>query len=322
MEPNEKWAIIINLKSGKKQFRQQINYLFRELERAQIEYDYKITEFAGHAILIARHYARENYLNFLVVGGDGTISEVVNGIFSVHQAHQHPIKIGLIPRGTGNDWARFWGLTRDYVHSVDTFLKGRVQLIDLGRVDYQLEGESKTHFFINSIGFGLDAAVAQSTNRIKKWLGSHSFMYSLALLMAVFRFRANRMEISSKGSFINDYIFTMNIANGSYCGGGMQLNPQAVPYDGLLDVMMARKPRLKDILSALPLIFNGKLLEHPVIESFRTDEINLDCTHGGIFEADGILVHCAPPLSVNIMSGVLQMVVPSDSSAYVLVERF
>ncbi|MDO9153458.1 MAG: diacylglycerol kinase family lipid kinase [Paludibacter sp.] len=304
------WAIIINPKSGKKQFRQQRKYLFLTLKHAGIRFDYKITKFAGHAIKIAKHFAQLNYRNFLVVGGDGTISELINGIFSANIADTSTIKIALIPRGTGNDWGRFWGLTNDYKHSIDIFLKNKTQSIDIGKINYELEGEQSTHYFINSVGFGLDAAVARNTNRMKRYVGSHSFLYTIALLGAVFTYRTHKAIIKSKEKIIEGAMFTMNVANGCYSGGGMKQNPNALPYDGLLDVMLAKKPTFKDILFALTLLFNGKLLQHPVIESFQTSKLTLQCEHNGIFEADGIVVNCSSPIAVEIIPKGILMIVP------------
>jgi len=310
MNQSDKWAVIINLKSGKKNFRIQINYLFRKLEEAGIAYEHRTTEFAGHAVLIARNFAKRQFNNFLVVGGDGTISEVINGIFDTETPHVQPLKIAQIPRGTGNDWARFWGLTRDYKHSIKIFLEGKSRSIDIGRADFMLEGEQQSRFFINSIGFGLDAAVAHNTNRLKRFVGSHAFLYMIALLWAVFKFKPKQAKLSSAEKQIEDVLFTMNIANGCYSGGGMKQNPDAVPYDGLLDVMMVRKPSFKEITTALPLVFNGKILQHPAIESFRSTELLLHTQNGNYFEADGIVVHYSPPVNIKIIPEAIQMIVP------------
>jgi diacylglycerol kinase (ATP) len=244
------WAIIINPKSGKRKFRQQRKYLFLTLKHAGIEFDYRVTRFAGHAIKIAEYFVEKNYKNIMVLGGDGTMSEVINGIFSANIEDTSSLKIALIPRGTGNDWGRFWGLTRDYKQSIDVFLKGKLQSIDIGKVEYQMEGEKESHFFINSIGLGLDAAVVNLTHRLKAVLGSHSFLYTLALLGAVFSYKAHKVRIFSDEKNITDSMFTMNVANGCYSGGGMKQNPNALPYDGLMDVMMAKKPTFWDITGA------------------------------------------------------------------------
>jgi diacylglycerol kinase (ATP) len=304
------WAIIINPKSGKKKFRQQRKYLFLVLKHAGIEFDYRVTRFAGHAIKIAKYFVEKDYKNIMILGGDGTMSEVINGIFSANIEDTSSLKIALIPRGTGNDWGRFWGLTRDYKQSIDVFLKGKLQPIDIGKVEYQMEGEKESHFFINSIGLGLDAAVVNLTHRLKAVLGSHSFLYTLALLGAVFTYKAHKVRIFSDKKNITDSMFTMNVANGCYSGGGMKQNPNALPYDGLMDVMMAKKPTFWDIITAILKLFNGKLLEHPVIESFQTQRLLVQCDKAALMEADGIIVNGFSPFSISILPNAIQMIVP------------
>ena len=304
------WAIIINPKSGKKQLNQQRKYLFLTLKNAGIQFDYRLTKFAGHAAKIARLFAEKKYQNFMILGGDGTISEVINGIFSANIEFTASLKIALIPRGTGNDWGRFWGLTRDYNHSLDVFLKGKLQPIDIGKVEYELEGEQQTHYFINSVGLGLDARVVNITHRLKRYVGSHSFLYSIALICAVFTYRARKVRIRSSDRNIDENMFTMNVANGCYSGGGMKQTPHALPYDGLLDVMMAKRPTFMDILGGLRRLFNGKLLEHPVIESFQTQRLRIQCHKHALLEADGIIVNGTSPYTISIIPNAIQMVVP------------
>jgi len=306
---SQHWAVIINPKSGKKQFRQQCRYLFHKLEQAGIQYECKMTKFSGHAIKIAKHYAELKYRNFLIVGGDGTISEVINGIFSAKIEKTSDLKIALIPRGTGNDWGRFWGLTTDYKHSIEVFLKNKLQTIDIGKINYELEGEKLTHFFINSVGFGLDATVTKIANFLRRYVGSHSILYLIALLSAVFTYKAHNVIIKLKEKTIRNVMFTMNVANGCFSGGGMKQNPNALPYDGIFDVMIAKKPTFKDILLALTLLFNGKILQHPVIDSFQTENLTLKSDYIRIFEADGIVVNCNSSIEINVIQNCIQMIV-------------
>ncbi|MEI8272816.1 MAG: diacylglycerol kinase family protein [Paludibacter sp.] len=311
MEINsEHWAIIINPKSGKKNFRQQQKYLFLMLKHAGIPFEYRMTKFANHASKIARYFLQKGYRNIMIMGGDGTMSEVINGIFSAEIPDKSSLKIALIPRGTGNDWARFWGLTTDYKKSIEVFFKGKIQPIDIGKVEYDMEGVKESHYFINSIGLGLDAAVVNLTHRLKEIFGSHSFMYTVALLGAVFTYKAHKIRIFSDERNIKDSMFTMNVANGCYSGGGMKQNPNALPYDGLMDVMMAKKPTLWDIITAILRLFNGKLLEHPVIESFQTKNLLVQSDKAALMEADGIIVNGFSPFNISIMPNAIQMIVP------------
>jgi len=305
-----RWSIIINPKSGKKNFRKQRKYLFLALKQAGIDFDYRITRFAGHASKIARYFVEKGYLNILVLGGDGTMSEVINGIFSSNIKDTSFLKIALIPGGTGNDWGRFWGLTSDYKKSINVFFNGKIQSIDVGKVEYEMEGVKESHFFINSIGLGLDAEVVNLTHRLKEIFGSHSFMYTVALLGAVFSYKPNKIRIFSEEKNISDMMFTMNVANGSYSGGGMKQNPNALPFDGLLDVMMAKKPTIWDIFTALIRLFNGKLLEHPVIESFQTKNLLIQSDKAALMEADGIIVNGFSPFEISIIPNAIQMIIP------------
>lgn len=304
------WGIIINPKSGKKKYRHQRKELFMVLKHHDIPFDYRVTRFAGHASKIARNFIESGYKNILVLGGDGTMSEVINGIFSAAVETTSDLKIALIPRGTGNDWGRFWGLTRDYRKSIDVFLKAKTRAIDIGKVAYDMEGRKEARFFINSIGFGLDAAVVNLTHRLKEIFGSHSFLYSVSLLLAVFGYRAHRVRIHSNNETISEKMFTMNIANGCYSGGGLKQTPDAVPYDGLFDVMIAKKPTFFKIIGALGYLFSGKLLRHSLIVSFRTNELLIQCDKKALLEADGIIVNGISPFRVTILPGAIQMIVP------------
>lgn len=304
------WVIIINPKSGKKKFRQQRKYLFLTLKHAGIHFECRETKFVGHAIKIAKSFAEKQYQNFMVLGGDGTISEVINGIFSANIDQTNSVKIALIPRGTGNDWGRFWGLTRNYNHSIEVFLKEKTQTIDIGKVEYELEGEKQIHYFINSVGFGLDATVAKITHRLKKFVGSHSFLYTVSLLGAVFTYRSHTATIQSKEKSLKESMFTMNVANGCYSGGGMKQTPNALPYDGLLDVMIAKKPTFFDIIGGLRCLFNGKLLEHPIIESFQTQQLTIQCNKNALMEVDGIIVNGSSPYKISIIPNAIKMIVP------------
>ena len=287
-----------------------MKYLFEKLKIEDIPFEYKVTKFTGHAVKIAKLFAEKGVQNFMVLGGDGTISEVVNGIFSADLEQTSSLKIALIPRGTGNDWGRFWNLTSDYNHSVDVFLTGKTQLIDIGKIEYVLEGEHQTRFFINSVGLGLDAAVVNITSLLKRYLGSHSFLYKLALLGAVFNYRAHGVTIRSVERNIDEKMFTMNVANGCFSGGGLKQTPFALPYDGLLDVMLAKKPTFFDIISGLRILFKGKLLEHPVIESFQTKKLIIRCHKKALIEADGIIVNGSSPYAMSIIPKAIQMIVP------------
>lgn len=308
---DQHWAIIINPKSGKKKFRRQRRYLFLKLKHAQVQFEFAVTKYEGHAILLAKLFAERHFKNFLVLGGDGTTSEVINGVFSACIEDHDRLKVAIIPRGTGNDWARFWGLNKDYQKSIDVFLTCKTQSIDIGRVSYSAEDKVYTHFFINSLGLGLDAEVVRLTHKIKGYIGSFSFLYIVALLIAVFTYRIHKVKIYfSDDEVFEDDMLTMSIANGCYSGGGLKQTPDAVPYDGLFDVMFARRPTLVDVVTALNKLFRGKLQDHKIIHSFQTHKLTITNETNVMMEADGIIIDGQLPCHVDIIPNAIQMVIP------------
>jgi diacylglycerol kinase (ATP) len=315
------WNIIINPKSGKRTLQKQLDYLFQTLEEKGIGYKKFYTRFAAHATEIAKDIVEDGERNILVVGGDGTFSEVVNGIFLAENVDTSEVKIALLPHGTGNDWGRFWGLTRKHKNAIDVFLKGASRLIDVGEATYHTGKQEKKHYFVNSIGFGLDRKVVHEVHRLKFFVGSYGILYYLALIKIVFTYKSKLVKIciddDSKGTHDKcdcreEKILTMNIGNGCYSGGGIRQNPTAIPYDGYFDAMYVIKPRFKDIITALPLAFNGKLTKHRIVRTIHSKNISVTSEGYYPFEADGIEVNAIGRIDVRVLPLSLQMVVPEE----------
>ena len=306
------WLVITNPKAGIRKLPKQREFIIHTLNKAGIPFIYKETEYSGHAIEIAKQYTRRGCSNFLVLGGDGSISEVINGIFAANTPDTSGIKLALIPRGTGNDWGRFWKLKKNDKKSMSVFLQNNDQQIDIGKIEYRVDGIPETHYFINSVGFGLDGEVCDLTHSLKKYTGSFSFLYTIALLAAIFRYKSTESEITVNNMKHKLKLFTMNIANGCYSGGGIKQNPSALPYDGVFDMMMVEKPTFSDIITALPLIFNGKLTKHRVIKSLRTEQVDISCKENIMVEADGIIVPNAHSCKVSILKDAIRMIVPKS----------
>ena len=128
-------GIIINPKSGKKAFRAQRLYLWKLLKARREPFIYRVTKYENHAIELARELVEEKACTkILILGGDGTLSEVINGIMRAELTPEQRanIKFGLMPRGTGNDFARHWGLNKDFKRSLDIFFQGYSKPIDVG----------------------------------------------------------------------------------------------------------------------------------------------------------------------------------------------
>lgn len=306
-------GIIINPKSGKSTFRKQRLYLFRLLKRRHQPFHYVVTKYANHAIELARDLVEKGYDQILVLGGDGTLSEVVNGIMTakVDAEVRKNVQFGLMPRGTGNDWGRFWNLTRDYKRSLDLFFNGKSQPIDIGEITFYRNGEEHKHYFVNSVGFGVDARTVERAHVLKYYVGSHSINYFFAFLSAAFTHKSISVKMSTDtGEEWVEPLYTMNIGNGPFSGGGIRQNPDADPRDGIFHSMFVRRPTWKLIWSCVPKLFNGRLSEVSFIRNFQAKEITMNTNKYMMFEADGILVDACGPYVIKNLHHAIQMTVP------------
>ena len=312
-------GIIINPKSGKAAYRKQRLYLFRLLKQRRESFTYKVTKYAGHATELARELVERGYDRILVLGGDGTLSETIDGIMHarVPDEVRRNVAFGLMPRGTGNDWGRFWGLTRDYRRSLDIFFSsGKRQTVDVGCLTLLRNGEQEKHYFINSVGFGIDARTCQRAQVLKYYVGSHGLNYFFGLLSAVFTHKSVPVELRTDGGLcLQQPMFTMNIGNGPFSGGGIRQNPDADPRDGIFHGMFVSRPSFRLILSALPKLFNGRLTEISFINNFTAREVTLQTRRHIMFEKDGILVDACGPYRIEVLPAALQMVVPEERNS-------
>lgn len=302
-------GIIINPKSGKRAFRAQRIYLWKLLRKRHMPFAYRVTKFAGHAIELARELVEKGYDEILVLGGDGTLSEVVNGIMcaDISSAQRAHIQIGLMPRGTGNDWGRYWNLSRDFKDSLRRFFDGEGHPIDIGCVTYWRNNIEHHRYFINSVGFGVDPLCCKKAETLKYYIGSHHVNYLFGLIAAVIQHKAQHMILTVDGvQAVDDCLFTMNIGNGPFSGGGIRQNPEADPQDGVFNSMFICKPTFAQVCKALPNLFNGKLTELPFVYPLVGKEIEISYRKHILFEADGILMNIIGPCKVTCIHHALQ----------------
>ena len=307
-------GIIINPKSGKKAFRAQRLYLWKLLKARREPFIYRVTKYENHAIELGRELVEDKgCTEILVLGGDGTISEVINGIMRADlTAEQRAnIKFGIMPRGTGNDFARHWGLNKDFKRSLDIFFAGKVKPLDIGCVTYWRNNIEHHRYFVNSLGFGFDPLVCRMANQLKYYIGSHHVNYFFALFGGLAKYKSQHMRLDVKGeTVLEGRLFVAAVSNGSYVGGGMRLNPDADPSDGLLHAIFLTPPTAKQICQAIPNLFNGKLRELPFVHDVVTDDMLVHTKQHQSFEADGIVMDITGACKVTCMKHAMQMIVP------------
>lgn len=315
--------VLINPYSGQKALRRQRLYLFELLRRRQEAFSYQVTEYAGHAVELSRQAVEDGFRRLLILGGDGTLNEAINGIMTANIApdDRRQIQIGLMPRGTGNDFARYWQLDKHYRRSLDRFFSGKAHPLDIGCLTFYRNGETYHRYFVNSIGFGVDPLTCVYADELKPYIGSHAINYLFGLFRALRKQQPIPMTIYADGEPLpmnwkedggaryDGSLYTMNIGNGPYSGGGIRQNPTADPTDGVLNGMLVAKPTFRQILRALPRLFNGRLTDIPFVHSLTGKDIKIETSKHLLVETDGILLHFTGSCRVQCLHHALQLVV-------------
>ncbi len=240
----------------------------------------------------------------VVVGGDGSVNEVVQGI-----AAREGVELAVLPRGTGTDFVREFGISHRPAEAAAVALGGRVRTLDLGRVTYRAwAGGEGTAWFANVASAGMSGAIAKRTNESSKALGGKvSYAWSTFAVFA--RWRAGRISVGVDGEHREATMHDVIVANCRYFGGGMKICPDAEPDDGLFDVLLLGDLSKRDLVTTLPKSYSGKHLPHPKAELLRGAVVTVDAEEPLPVELDGEQPGTTPA-RFELVPGALRLRVP------------
>jgi len=232
----EEWLVIVNPNAGNGKGEKDWDTISSLLKKEGLPFVVKFTERKGHAITFTLEGIASGYRKIITVGGDGTLNEVVNGAFRNKTCPPDSISLALIPVGTGNDWGRMFGIPLDYEKAISIIGENKQMLHDVGLVSFFDGTEKKNRYFINIAGLGFESVVVRRTNIQKDKGRSGKAIYFYNLLMSLLSYKNTKAEIIIDGEKSHADVFSINVGNGRFCGGGMRQTPNALPDDGLLDV--------------------------------------------------------------------------------------
>lgn len=305
MEINHRWFVIINPVAGKCKGLSDWPLISKLLRNNDVQYDAVFTEKKYHATELAVEAVNKSYKKIIVVGGDGTLHEVVNGVFIQQKASTTDITIAVIPVGTGNDWVRMYGIPHRYTDCVMAIIGGRSILQDIGQLGYTESKVNHVRYMANMAGIGLDACVNERYTRKKeKGIVTGKLTYIMTLIHSLLTYRSIRMKIWIDGEMVLDgKVLTGAIAIGKYNGGGMLQAPNAIADDGLFDLTIISNATSFTVLRYFRSLFDGNIYTVPQAKFFRGRDIRIE-SEKGIIEVDG------EPLGVSpfIFKGLDRMI--------------
>ena len=303
------WITIVNRAAGGGKAEKEWPLISQLLHQHQVPFEPHFTNRRLHASIIARNKIKEGYSKIIVVGGDGTMNEVINGVFAQRRLQTTEVMLGMISVGTGNDWARMFNIPSDYEGAIQTIKQQKSFIQDAGLVNYRKNGKEWKRYFINIAGLGFGARVVERSNRMKERGKSGPMLYFYNMFLSLLRYKSQKADIEIDGTCFASRIFALNVGIGKYNGGGMIPLPHAVADDGFYSITLIKKVGKLNILANIKRLYNGSIAKHSKVETYLAKSVQIDSSPRLKLETDGETLGHGPvsfqiiPRSIRVISG-------------------
>jgi diacylglycerol kinase (ATP) len=290
---------VINPAAGGGRAARAIPDLQRIITQRKLEAIVHVTNKAGDAMALAQ--TLPSLEPIIVVGGDGTLHEVIRGLLDGHGRSERPI--GLIPLGTGDDFARGVSIPLNNLDSaLEIITRGRTRLFDAARIG--------NRSFLNGFGAGFDAQVARTVKTTPKGLPG-SLRYLLAIIQELQRLEPRYVKVFADDVLVHDnpalLIAVMNLKG---YGGGLKINPNANGSDALLEIVVGGRFNRLGTLGILPRLAQGKHLGHQEVQVFQAKKIRLEWRDIMPAHVDGELLEPARVFELEVLPEAISIFMP------------
>lgn len=307
-----KWFVIVNPVAGGGRGLDDFPQISKLLRDAHIVCEPVFTEHKFHATELTVTAIKEGYRHIIVVGGDGTLHEVVNGLFIQQQVRPDEVLLAVIAVGTGNDWVRTFGISNRYQDAVRAICEEYSFLQDVGVVSYEESHYRQSRYMANVGGVGFDAYVLKKFTHLKKKGRNGAWLYTWCLIRSFFSYKSTGVKVWVDDRLVyNNLLLSIAIGICKYNGGGMQQLPAAVADDGMLDLSLIRPVHFWHLLFRFHYLFNGGIYRIRHILQERGSRIRIESSPEVSVEVDGELLG-ETPLEFSILHRAIRIVVGAD----------
>jgi diacylglycerol kinase (ATP) len=293
--------IIVNPYAGRWKARAAIPDIERACRRIGLAYELEVTKEPWHGIELAREAALAGFSPIVSAGGDGSISEVLNGLM---QAAGDGVAgpLGIVPLGSADDFADMLGLEKEVEAACRVILAGYTRVVDVGRVN--------DRFFDNNSAIGLEPMVT-ITQAAMEWIKGTP-RYVLAALKTILSHDPWHMRLVWDDGQYEGPSALVSVGNTRRTGGAFWMTPLAEMDDGYLDFVFTGKLGRLKLLRLLPTTFDGSHIERPEIDFGRTSCLTIECDPPTPIQADGeVFELSATRIEYTILPGRLEVIVPA-----------
>jgi diacylglycerol kinase (ATP) len=311
--------LIVNPRSGGGRTGRVFDQMRGPIERAIGAFDTLFTERGRHAVELAREAALAGCETVIVVGGDGSIHEVVNGLMEARERGARGTRLGVIGQGTGGDFRRTLGIEHRLDRYAAVIAGGKTRRIDVGRASFAgHDGGKASSYFMNILSVGLGGLVDRLVADASRGLGG-TLAYFTASVRGLLSSEIGDLEctLTHKGETRVERFRSRNLAicNGRFFGSGMKVAPMAELDDGVFEVIdQGAAPKLRFAYVSSTRIYKGDHIGHPDVRCFRCDKIKVELKNPAIADRFLLDVDGEPlgrlPLEIELIPGALEVLSP------------
>jgi diacylglycerol kinase family enzyme len=282
----------------------------RVLKNEGIAYDFVQSEARGSVSRLVKMLINNGYKTIVIVGGDSALNDAVNCLMQTEKKVRDEIVLGIIPNGVMNDFAHFWNFKEgELVQNVKWLKQRRIRKIDVGFIRYKNRyGEACRRYFVNCVNLGYVANVMNLRRTTHHYLGSRMFSFIVSFILLFFQRLDYKMRLHINTDDINRRVMTVCIGNST----GYGQTPNAVPYNGLLDVSVVYPPATTQLFEGIYLFLKGRFLNHKSVHPYRTKEVRVEQANHVMVSVDGRLLNQPiAPYVVSVEQEVINFLIPA-----------
>jgi diacylglycerol kinase family enzyme len=305
-----RWGVLYCPKAGLLGKSKQGERIQRALDNRGVAYDFVQSETADSVERLVRMMISNGYKTIIIAGGDSALNDAVNCLMMEDKSVRDEIALGVIPNGVMNDFARFWDFDEDRPEqTVDWLLLHRTRKVDLGCIRYvNAKGEKCHRYFLNCVNIGMTADIMNLRRQTRRLFGSRTLSFLSSLIVMFFHRMEYKMKLRINSDTIDRRVMTVCIGSGP----GYGQTPNAVPYNGMLDVSVVYHPEVVQLIEGLWLLLTGRFLNHRSVHPYRTQEVRVDEALHALVGIDGRLMKTpVGPFRVDVEQEVVNFLIPA-----------
>lgn len=289
----KKLIFIVNPRSGVERNKQIQQAISNTIDSSVYESEIRYTEYAGHGEELAREAALQGAFAVVAVGGDGSVNDVIRGLYGTETA------LAIIPKGSGNGLARALRIPMNVEQALQLINRAHIEKIDIGKANGKI--------FASNAGLGYDALICKKfANSNRRGLAIYSWLVTKYMWL----YRDRSWSINVNGETLKRKAFLINVANGTQMGYDFKIAPDADWTDGLFDLVIIRKfPKILGGLLAYKM-WNGSLLKSRFVERIRAEHVEVSAPDLKWMQTDGDPVPCDQTVRFEILKKVQKVIIP------------